>query len=235
MTTFPASGSTGTWSMVVIGIATIAKSPAAAAWAGGAADARGPRSETRPASESGPWELLSTTSYPCAIAAWARLLPTCPLPMIPMVVMLPPPQRGNARQPIPFHGRFLCRSGLQGSLIGGRGLGASGLQPGRLADGRDYLAGPAGQRLGGGGVVRAAVDEAARAVFKDRVGQLVDPLPFRAADPAPVVAAGHGERLGRDAAAEIEDVGDLGGIPAGRSRGVIDPGPGLAVQIAPPV
>jgi hypothetical protein len=35
----------------------------------------------------GPWELLSTTSYPCAVAALARLLPTWPLPMIPIVVM----------------------------------------------------------------------------------------------------------------------------------------------------
>jgi len=61
MTTFPASGSTGTWSMVVSGIATIAKSPAADASAGVAAEARGPSSETRSASESGPWELLSTT------------------------------------------------------------------------------------------------------------------------------------------------------------------------------
>jgi hypothetical protein len=87
MTTFPASGSTGTWSTVASGIATIAKSPAAAAWAGVAAPAFGPSSVTRPASESGPWELLSTTSYPWAIAARARLLPTCPLPMIPMVVI----------------------------------------------------------------------------------------------------------------------------------------------------
>jgi hypothetical protein len=31
---------------------------------------------------------LRTTSYPCAIAALARLLPTCPLPIIPIVVML---------------------------------------------------------------------------------------------------------------------------------------------------
>jgi hypothetical protein len=72
------------------GIATIAKSPSAAAWAGVAALAFGPRSLTSPASESGPWELLSTTSYPRAIAARARLLPTCPLPRIPMVVMLVP-------------------------------------------------------------------------------------------------------------------------------------------------
>jgi hypothetical protein len=39
-------------------------------------------------SVSGPCELLITTSYPWAIAARARLLPTCPLPRIPMVVML---------------------------------------------------------------------------------------------------------------------------------------------------
>jgi len=37
MTTFPASGSTGTWPIVVSGIATIAKSPVAAAAAGVAA------------------------------------------------------------------------------------------------------------------------------------------------------------------------------------------------------
>src|SRR6516162_411488 len=117
MTTFPASGSTGTWSMVVSGIATIAKSPAVHASAGVAAEARGPSSETRPASESGPWELLSTTSYPWPIAALARLLPTCPLPMIPIVVMLPAFLPGNARQHITFYGSFLGRSGLLGILI----------------------------------------------------------------------------------------------------------------------
>src|SRR5579863_2598689 len=106
------------------------------------------------------------------------------------------------------------------------------LEAGRLADGRDDLAGPAGQRLVAGGVIRASVDEAARAVFEDRVGQLVDPLPLRAADPAPVVASGSGERLGRDAPAEVEDVGDLRGIAACRGRGVVDLGPGLAVQRA---
>jgi hypothetical protein len=36
----------------------------------------------------------------------------------------------------------------------------------RLTDGRDYLPGPAGQGLGGGSVVGAAVDEATRAAFE---------------------------------------------------------------------
>src|ERR1700758_2536618 len=72
-------------------MATIAKSPAAAASAGPAALACGPSSLIKPASESGPWVLLSTTSYPWVIAAFARLLPTCPLPRIPMVVMSRPP------------------------------------------------------------------------------------------------------------------------------------------------
>ena len=62
MTTLPSSGSTGTWSMVVIGMATTAKSPWAAASAGVAALACGPSSFTTPASEPGPWLLLRTTS-----------------------------------------------------------------------------------------------------------------------------------------------------------------------------
>ena len=64
MTTFPASGSTGTWGTAVRGIVTIAKSPAAAVSAAVAALALGPSSATRPASVCGPFELLITTSYP---------------------------------------------------------------------------------------------------------------------------------------------------------------------------
>lgn len=74
--------------MVVTGIATIAKSPAAAASAGVPVRACGPSAETRSASESGPWVLLSTTSYPWAIAALARLLPRWPLPRMPTEVKL---------------------------------------------------------------------------------------------------------------------------------------------------
>jgi hypothetical protein len=64
MTTFPASGSTGTWSMVVTGIATIAKSPAAAAPVAVAARAWGPRSWTRPVSVSGPLQVADHDAVP---------------------------------------------------------------------------------------------------------------------------------------------------------------------------
>ena len=40
-------------------------------------------------------------------------------------------------------------------------------------------------------------------------GELVDPLLDGAADPAAVLASGGSERLGRDAAAEVVDGGDL--------------------------
>jgi hypothetical protein len=40
-------------------------------------------------------------------------------------------------------------------------------------------------------------------------GELVDPLPGGTADPAAVFAPGGGEWLGRDAAAEVVDGGDL--------------------------
>ena len=65
-----------------------------------------------------------------------------------------------------------------------------------LADGWDNLRGPTGQRLGGRGIVRAPVDEAARVVLEHGGGELVDPLPGGAADPAAVLAPGGGEQLG---------------------------------------
>ena len=43
----------------------------------------------------------------------------------------------------------------------------TGLSRDRFADGGDYLGGPAGQGLAGGGVVGAAVDEAGRVVVQD--------------------------------------------------------------------
>jgi hypothetical protein len=109
-------------------------------------------------------------------------------------------------------------------------------QPGDgFADGGDHFGGPAGQGHVGGGVVRAAVDEAGRVVIQDGGGELVDPLPGRTADPAAVLAPGGGERFGGDAAAEVVDADDLRRIPARRGRGGVDAGARLAVELAQPV
>jgi hypothetical protein len=88
MTTLPAIGSTGTWGTAVRGIATIAKSPAAAASVAVAALALGPSSATRPASVCGPLRVADHDLVPVSDRALARLLPTWPLPIIPMVVMI---------------------------------------------------------------------------------------------------------------------------------------------------
>ena len=69
----------------------------------------------------------------------------------------------------------------------------AGLPGDGFADGGDYLGGPAGLGQVGRGVVGAAVDEAGRVVLEDGGGELVDPLPDGAADPAAVIAPGGGE------------------------------------------
>src|SRR5215472_18024686 len=99
-----------------------------------------------------------------------------------------------------------------------------GLAGDRVADGGDYFGGPAGQGLAGRGVVRAAVDEAGRVMVQDGGGELVDPLPDGAADPAAVLAPGGGERFGGDTAAEVVDADDLRRIPSRRDRGGVDAG-----------
>jgi hypothetical protein len=97
-----------------------------------------------------------------------------------------------------------------------------GLPGDRCADGGDYLGGPAGQGFAVGGVVvRAAVDEAGRVVVQDGGGELVGPLPDRAADPAGVFVPGGSERFAGDAAAEVVDVDDLRRIPSRRGCGVL--------------
>jgi hypothetical protein len=69
------------------GTETTTMSPAAEASPLVAADARGPSSAAVSASVSGPRELLSTTWCPAAMASRAIVLPICPLPMNPTVVM----------------------------------------------------------------------------------------------------------------------------------------------------
>jgi hypothetical protein len=61
-------------------------------------------------------------------------------------------------------------------------------------------------------------------VIQDRGGELVDPLPDGAADPAAVLPAGGGERFGGDPAAEVVDVGDVRRVPARGGRGGVDAG-----------
>jgi hypothetical protein len=56
-------------------------------------------------------------------------------------------------------------------------------------------------------------------VLQDGGGELVDPLPDGAADPAAVLALGGGERFGGDAAAEVVDADDLRRVQARRGRG----------------
>jgi len=58
----------------------------------------------------------------------------------------------------------------------GSGGGCRRLAGDRVADGWDDLGGPAGQRLGGRGVVGSPVDEAARVMLEHGGGELVDPL-----------------------------------------------------------
>src|SRR3954447_4654612 len=87
MTTLPRSGSTGSWSTFASGMVTTTRSPAEAASSAVAARARGPRSATRSWRVSGPRLLLRTTSYPAVTASRATVLPMCPLPMSPSVVM----------------------------------------------------------------------------------------------------------------------------------------------------
>jgi hypothetical protein len=125
-------------------------------------------------------------------------------------------------------------------ITAGRGAGGQvqrrpALPGDRFADGGDYLGGPEGQGLVGGGVVGAAVDEAGRAMVQDGGGELVDPLPDGAADPAAVLAPGGGERFEGDAAAEVVDADDLRQVPGRRGRGGVDAGARLAVELAQPV
>src|SRR5215813_6755950 len=74
--------------MFLSGMVTTTMSPAAAASAGVAACASGPSSATRPASVSGPRELLITTLWPWATASRATWLPICPAPIKPMVLLI---------------------------------------------------------------------------------------------------------------------------------------------------
>src|SRR3954451_25445842 len=62
-------------------------SPAAAASAAVAARACAASCSTRSVRVWGPRLLLSTTSWPASTASRATVLPMCPLPMSPMVVM----------------------------------------------------------------------------------------------------------------------------------------------------
>src|SRR5664280_2724325 len=87
MTVFPASGAAGKSGKAWTGTVTTTMSPAAAASQLVAADARGPSSAAVSASASGPRELLSTTRCPAAMASRATVLPICPLPMNPTVVI----------------------------------------------------------------------------------------------------------------------------------------------------
>ena len=87
MTVFPASGAADNPGKALTGTETTTMSPAAAASPLVAADARGPSSATVSASISGPRELLSTTWCPASMASRAMVLPSCPLPMNPTVVM----------------------------------------------------------------------------------------------------------------------------------------------------
>src|SRR5690349_4043126 len=119
--------------------------------------------------------------------------------------------------------------------MAGSSAGTAGLPGNGFADGGDDLGGPAGQGLVGGSVVGAAVDEAGRVVVQDGGGELVDPLLYGAADPAAVLPAGSGERVGGDAAAEVVNVGDVRRVPSGCGRGGVDAGARLAVELAQPV
>src|SRR5215210_2824744 len=65
-------------------MATTTTSPASAAPAGVEAVAAGPISPTRPARDSGPWELARTTSWPAPARSRARVPPMLPEPMIPI-------------------------------------------------------------------------------------------------------------------------------------------------------
>src|ERR1019366_1237040 len=87
MTVFPASGAVGKSGKAWTGTVTTTMSPAAAASQLVAAAARGPSSAAVPRSVSGPRELLSTTRCPASMASRATVLPICPLPMIPTVVI----------------------------------------------------------------------------------------------------------------------------------------------------
>ena len=86
MTTLPRSGSAGTWPTFLSGMVRTTRS-AAAASSVVAARACGPRSSARSWRVSGPRLLLRTTSCPASTASRATVLPMCPLPMSPMVVM----------------------------------------------------------------------------------------------------------------------------------------------------
>ena len=87
MTVFPASGTADKLGNALTGTETTTMSPAAAASPLVAADARGPSSAAVSASVSGPRELLSTTWCPASMASRAMVLPMCPLPMNPTVVI----------------------------------------------------------------------------------------------------------------------------------------------------